>query len=297
MNLLFYLSRQISTRRILIIASYRPDETATTKSGGDHPIEKIRHEMSRYGVSRDMPLAPFDASWIRGLLQTLLPTYQTNPQFETWLHTASGGNPMFASQFVKSMIEDGWIAADGTVKNAFETVAVPQTIAAMVEERVRRLDEPIRRILRYASVEGEEFTSAMLSKLSRRQTMDVLDELRLAEEIKVIEQVGDVADSSGATTSGYRFTHTVFQRLLYDSLRTEERALLHRICYDELSVRVKTPGAAVTKLMFHAERCGEWWAAADIARNAARERWAKYAEFEAIALLQRGLENISRAQA
>src|SRR5579883_2264506 len=55
-NLLFYLSRQITTKRILVIATYRPDEAAAGNKGKGHPVLKIKNEILRYETGKAISL-------------------------------------------------------------------------------------------------------------------------------------------------------------------------------------------------------------------------------------------------
>ena len=63
-DLLAALARQPGTLRLMVVATYRPDEAALV----EHPIEQLHHELSLRGLCRDLALGPLpgDAvvSWL-----------------------------------------------------------------------------------------------------------------------------------------------------------------------------------------------------------------------------------------
>ncbi|HZV13216.1 MAG TPA: tetratricopeptide repeat protein, partial [Candidatus Kapabacteria bacterium] len=86
--------------------------------------------------------------------------------------------------------------------------------------------------------------------------------------------------------------HALFHKALYDALLPEERDILHRQCFEILKTEWDRQTAVqdksmplASKLLTHAEKCGELEAAADAALGAAQSAWRNYSESEAMEML------------
>ncbi|HZV12087.1 MAG TPA: tetratricopeptide repeat protein, partial [Candidatus Kapabacteria bacterium] len=291
-NLLFYLSRQITTKKILVISTYRPDDAIAANGGEGHPIIKVKNEILRYSAGRELFLKPLENAAIRELLQATFPAYKINTELEHWLQKISDGNSLFITQFLKTLIEDGRIDENGIFSGSYDDVPIPQSALAVVEERTRRLDEGTRELLQYATAEGEEFTSYVLGQLTNKKPLELLKDLRKAEGAGLVRSKGTTRTYANQTTSIFGFSHALFHKALYDSLLEEERAILHRECYtilktewDKIQQQQDKTLALASKLLTHAEKCGELETAADVALAAAGTAWGSFAETEALAML------------
>ena len=293
-NLLFHLSRQITTEAVLILVAYRPDDARSARGGEGHPIVTVRNEIFRYSAGAELELGTLTQPAIRSFLAQSFVGYLPDEVFEEWLLRISGGNPLFVTQFVKTLREDRHFDGRGRFIGVYDEIDVPPSIRAVVEERIRRLDPASHEMLRYASAEGEEFSSHLLGQITERRPLELLAELRKAEKTGVILKRGSARTATGSSTTIYGFAHTLFHMALYDSLVEEEREILHRACFDALDAeweRIVADGAFNTslasKLLVHAGKCGELEAAATIALAAAREFWKQYSEDEALEMASR----------
>src|SRR5579883_635446 len=158
-SLLFYLSRQIAQKKIFIIAIYRPDEALNGYNGKVHPVIHVKNEILRYNVGVEMALGYLKRTAIREWLVIMFPGYAPDDQFERWLEKISDGNCLFIEEFIKTLMENGQLDEKGKFIGAYDEIEIPESALAVLEERAMRLDDETRRLLSYASVEGEEFTS------------------------------------------------------------------------------------------------------------------------------------------
>jgi tetratricopeptide (TPR) repeat protein len=291
-NLLFYLSRQIPSKRILVLVTYRSDEAIATNNGKGHPIITIKNEILRYESGKEIPLGYLGGEAINELLTKTFGEYQTNGTFETWLRKISDGNSLFVTQFIKTLQEDGHLDKRGTFTGDYDTIAIPSSALAVVTERTRRLDDETRELLSYATAEGEEFTSYVLGQLTSKKPLELLRDLRKAESAGLVQSKKGARQFANQTTSVFGFSHALFHKALYDGLLPEEREILHRQCYEILQTEWDRLAAArdkqiplATKLLTHAEKCGELEVAVDAALGAAQSAWMNYSESEAMEML------------
>src|SRR5579883_2244016 len=291
-NLLFYLSRQITAKNIFVIATYRPDEARTANKGKGHPILSVKNEILRYESGKEMALGYLGGEAIREMMKKTFGEYQVNDKFEGWLKKISDGNSLFVTQFIKTLREDGHLDKRGAFTGDYDTISIPSSALAVVKERTRRLDDETRELLSYATAEGEEFTSYVLGQLTSKKPLELLRDLRKAEAVGLVESGKSTRQFANQTTSVFGFSHALFHKALYDSLLPEEREILHRQCYEILKTEWERlaeaqdrPMPLATKLLTHAEKCGEIEAAAEAALGAAQSAWQNYSESEALEML------------
>jgi tetratricopeptide (TPR) repeat protein len=291
-SLLFYLSRQITEKKILIIAAYRPDEALSADKGAGHPVIKVKNEILRYGTGKELSLGFLGIDAIRELLVKTFPGYVIDDKFEYWLRKISEGNSLFVTQYIKTLNEDGHLTEHGAFTGSYENIAIPGSALAVVTERMRRLDDAQRELLCYATAEGEEFTAYVLEQLTKKDMMTMLQELQYAEKAGVIREKGFGRFYANQMTAFFGFSHALFHKALYDSMLSAQRQYLHRQCYELLKAiwdgLAKTKDHSMplaSKLLMHAEKCGEYEFAANVALASASAAWEEYSESEALGML------------
>lgn len=293
-NLLFYLARQIKTKRILVIGTYRADYAVEASETSGHHILTVKNEILRYGAGDELVLGYLDATAIRQLLRARFPEYTVDDRFELWLRKISDGNALFVTQYVDTLVEDGRLDARGCFTDSYNDIAVPRSALAVVEERMRRLNEGTRELLSYATVEGVEFTAHVLGHLSERSPLALLHDLQRATTRGLIFERGESHLFTNRTTTAFAFSHALFHQALYDSLIGAQRAHLHRVCFalfkqewDERLSGAPLPTALATGVLLHAEKCAAWETVADVATAAAEHFWKAFAEEEALEMIAR----------
>jgi predicted ATPase len=287
-NLLFYLSRQIGEKNMLVLVTYRPDDAIAANDGKGHPLITVKNEILRYDAGAELQLGYLGGVAIRELLKKTFLDYTIDDKFERWLRKISDGNSLFVTQFIRTLREDGHLNEHGVFGGRYEDISIPLSALAVVEERTRRLDKPTKKLLSYATAEGEEFTSYVLAKLVQKKPLEVLDELKEAQRMSMIQEKGRTRVFANRATTVFGFSHALFHKALYDGLLDEEKDLLHRECFeilkaewDSLGKRERLPSLA-SKLMVHAEKCGELLVAAEIAVEAATNAYRSFAEKESL---------------
>src|SRR5579883_404200 len=74
-NLLFYIAREITSKKILIIVTYRPGDAISGYGGERHPILQVQNEIMRYSAGKELSLHQLDRTSIRTIMQTMFPSY------------------------------------------------------------------------------------------------------------------------------------------------------------------------------------------------------------------------------
>jgi hypothetical protein len=133
----------------------------------------------------------------------------------------SGGNAFHLEELVRAVFEG---RGDG----------LPETVIAMAEGRLSRLDAEARRVLRAASVFGAGFQRAGVAALLGGRDAAELDAwlaLCTAEEVIGPRRAGD-ADPAGGEE--WEFRHALLREAAYAALTDDDRRLGHRLAGEHL---------------------------------------------------------------
>lgn len=236
-QLLLRLSYRISERPIVVLVTYRPDHLSA-----QHPLQRVQREM----------LIKNNAQVIRltGLSEVQIQTYvqkrfgsPLNPKLAAWLEHLCKGNPLFVTQYLSLLEQDQIIRREGNsyllngdmhylsgkwiVSGALASVLIPDSIEAVLEQRIERLLEEDRELLQLGAVQGDFFMSSILAELLAKRELDILSQLR-----RVIERQRIISFYVGVEwlkkkSEFYIFEHHLMQQAFYNKLSPRERALYH----------------------------------------------------------------------
>lgn len=290
-SLLAHLGRRIGERRILILGTYRPAEAQID----GHPVKQIRQELERDGVADRLEIGSLESSALAELVEEELAA-PASPELLHFLEQHAGTTPLFFTEFMRWAVNQNFcrrIGGEWDLVDRPDQIQIPRSAESAIEKRLDRLDEEVERILEYASVQGDEFDSVVLSRL-----LDV-DELELEERLqslvrrnRLIRPVGEREFPSGDFASVYRFRHSLIQNVLHDNLFGKRRVLLHRKTAGILEdLYEDQTGQIDFALALHFDVGRQPEKAFKAALRAADQAAALYAHTDAIELLERAREN------
>jgi predicted ATPase len=289
-NLLFHLARQLNDVPILLLATYRPHDAQARQ----HPILSIRTEMERYQLCAGLSLDFLSRDDLAAYLARRFPEAQFEPAFVDWLLDITNGNALFTSEYVNLLVNQKLLTPDGQLSGDLDQVLPPANVEAVIRSRLGFLDQEARDMLAYGSVEGERFTTLLLSRLLEMKPLPLLKRLRTIEEThQLIASLGQQTVYEQQTTI-YRFIHTLIHRTLYNTLEVEERVEINRLLL-ELRGQVYAKADEATKarllpeLLSHAAEAQDYLAEARYALAAAENAVTKYAHDEVLKQCERGL--------
>ena len=158
----------------------------------------------------------------------------------------AAGNALFLEELIRA-------AGEGSAE-------LPETVLAMLQARIGRLDATARRVLRAASVFGDSFRIGGLRALLGPDTHGGANEASLrqlidAEILEMAPEAGD-ASSDGRV---YHFRHSLLREAAYGLLTDTDRTLGHRLAAVYLESEARPDPQVIAE---HYERAGENEAAA-----------------------------------
>ena len=169
------------------------------------PVEAPFELERAFAGFRRLRVAPLSVGAIHRLLWGRLSLNLPRPVLAR-VHEATGGNPFFALE-VGRALADGTISADGV------HVLLPESLRALVAERLGALPERVRETLVAVAALGAPSVT-LLEPLAPTAVADI----ELACQQRVLELDGD----------RIRFTHPLLAPVCYEDMPLHRRRCLHR---------------------------------------------------------------------
>ena len=223
--LLQFVTRELSGARLLIIGTYRDMELSR-----QHPLAEALGELTRERL--------FQRVLLRGLTQEdvgrfieVTSGHNPPPGLIEAVHTQTEGNPLFVTEVVRLLVQEGALTPDPSPSGRGETegrgegnswtIRIPEGVREVIGRRLNRLSQRCNQVLTVASIGGREFTMSQLRPLVKEVTEDSLFEiLEEALASRVIEELPQ-------TVGRYQFTHALIQETLAGELSTTRKVRLH----------------------------------------------------------------------
>lgn len=182
------------------------------------------------------------------------------------LHAETEGNPLFAVEMVRSLLEQGTLRPSVSQPD-LHSLVLPDTVQAVIASRLARLDEAARGLLNAAAVfrRGASFDPILaISGLPEAEGLDALERLLHTQLLRETAKRGDQEDGAEEL---YVFGHDKIRQAVYEGLSAARRRILHRRAVEAL----EAGAAPVEELAYHAYRGHLWERALDGSEAAAGE--------------------------
>jgi predicted ATPase len=216
-ELLPHLARNIGNQRVLVLVAYRDDELKM-----DATLWKTVLEMNRERLFHPLSLEPLEQDEVAQLISHKIEK-TIAPQLVDVIYRRTQGNPFFVEEFLRLLQERKLIADTETGVDLRESASLemPESVKAVISERVERLGKNAVELLRMASVIGREFPLRALEEFAGQKEEDligVMDEC---------EGAGVISSTRGLGEEKYAFTHDLLQEALYGSIGPARRRRYH----------------------------------------------------------------------
>jgi class 3 adenylate cyclase/tetratricopeptide (TPR) repeat protein len=177
-------------------------------------------------------LTPLPDTDTARLLASLLGQAVLSAEFQAPLLEQVGGNPLYAEQVCRMLMEQGLLQRDGRVPQVAPDVrpgVFPQSIQALIAARLDTLPPERRALLQHAAVVGTVFWPGALSALTGRDPTMVRADL---EDLAARAFIRRAADSSVAGEMEFAFWHALTREVAYGQLPRTARIHRHRAVAD-----------------------------------------------------------------
>lgn len=288
--LLEFLAEEVGRSHLLILGTYRDIEVSR-----QHPLFETLAQLSR--VPR------FQRIVLPGLTQQEVHRYITDAagvspsqDIVDAVHTRTEGNPLFVTEVVRLLDQEGAfvadshasIAAQAAARSRGQGVSIPDGVREVIGRRLNRLSEGCIQTLTIASVIGREFGVSELELLIDYMTEDrLMESLEEATAARVIEE-------SPQSIERYQYTHVLIRETLYDELAGLRRSRLHRRIGEALEdIYSGNLEPYLPQLSHHFFESGDYEKAVSYSARAAERDIALLAYEEAVRYYQTALQALA----
>ncbi len=297
-DLLAYIGGKVSSLRMLIIATYRPSDLLLAK----HPFAEIKLVLQERGVCRDVAVAFLTTADVELYLAQEFPEHRFPPEFTSLIHAKTEGSPLFMVDLIRYLrnreviVEDGqgrWSLAESVPDVRRE---LPESVRSMIQRKIDQLSDAERRLLSAASVQGQEFDSAVVARALEMDAAEVEERLEILERIHLfVRKVGEQEFPDSQLTLRYVFVHALYQNALFAALAPTRRASLSAAVAGALQAFYgERSGEIASTLAFLFEAARNFVRAADYFLLAAQNAARVFANHEAISLSRRAIANAEK---
>jgi hypothetical protein len=214
-QLMRYALQQITTTRLLLIATFRADEVDPA-----HPLHRLLADAHAWRTVRSLVLTPLGEDDIVEMLTARLPSAPADAlgRFARRVHAESAGSPFFVCELLHHLSSTGELAAMLTAPQA-ERLPIPASVRDVVTQRLAGLPGSCADVLARAALIGLTFDLDLLVAVSGRPLDEVLAAVEDAGRAAVVQEIGP---------SRFSFSHAIVRSVLHDRLSATRRALGHR---------------------------------------------------------------------
>ncbi|MBN2891982.1 MAG: AAA family ATPase [Bacteroidales bacterium] len=252
LNFIFHLSKQIRKNpfKILLIASYRPDEIKIgrqkTNELGEivnirHPFADKLNELRNYTKSEshidnthnwltEIAVNDLSKDETTLFLNTIFHKNNFKSTFFEQIYEITNGNPLFLNGISETLIQNKNIVIKNDVfeLNHTDISNLPISVNAVIQEKIERLDEQLQKILSYASISGKSFVIQEIESILKIDEFELLDYLENLNKNHglLTEEEGLFFDD--LMLDIYSFSQKLVFHYVYDNIDNTKRRRLHK---------------------------------------------------------------------
>ncbi len=225
-------------RYLLVIAAYRDNEVSA-----GHPLLELTGALGGAGVAVErIAVPPLLLEHLTELVGAAL--RRTDDEAEPLARLVlrkTDGNPFFVSQFLRSLVRDGFVAFDRDRRSwmfdlaRIEGAQITANVVDLMTQRLQKLSSTSRETLTLAACVGNSFSLATLGVIRQRSPRQVAGELWEAVEeglvLHATEQFEPLAGAPDDVLQGaglsFRFLHDRVQQAAYALVPEDRKGPLH----------------------------------------------------------------------
>ncbi len=215
--LIRHLLRADRPLRLLLIGTYREAEPDRSE-----PLLDLLADMHRDDQAVRLTIGGFDETDTQRLIEVSTPGATFDSGLPNKLMTVTGGNPFFAREMLRHLIDGGRLDGAAVRALAGDGRGLPVSIQEILSRRTARLPEPARRVLALVATVGGEVPFTLLEAMATSDGIEsgaLIDALDVAVERRLLTE-------TGAAT--YAFPHALVRQAVLDELTGARRRHLHR---------------------------------------------------------------------
>ncbi len=231
----------------------------TSRSEPTAPLEHLRQSTTGLpGMHfEEIVLSPLSEEHSGALIGAIIGTPGLPQTVHEQIQRRTAGNPFFIEEVIRALVGDGTLTRDprdGSWRLArpLAEVSIPDTVHALLQARIDRLEDSVKSVLKLASVIGRSFFVRVLKSVCEAGD-DVeggLGRLENEQFVQLLERLPELE---------YVFRHALVQEAAYDSILGERRKAIHRSVARAIeSLFADRRDEYASLLAYHFARAEDW---------------------------------------
>lgn len=261
--------RDIARRPVLIVATYRVEETPP-----QHPLRMLRRSLESHSNCTEIELDPLDEGNVRELVERVDGLRERDDDLARHLFAQSEGNALFLDEAIRGIAESR------------DSLDLSASVSGVIASRVDRLGRDGRTVAEIAAVAGSGCTLSLIREISNLSTTSIARGLDELLDRRILREAG------ARSGSDYVFSHHLIADAVYSEIDPAFRAQRHlRIAHCLEAAEGSNGSASPQEIARHYERSGERSTAAQWYLAAAQSASDVHAHGDVVTLATRALDN------
>jgi DNA-binding NarL/FixJ family response regulator len=230
-----FLARETATLPLLVLVTYRADETPQT-----HPLYTLVPLLVREARAERLTLRPLDGEAVHALTRARYPLSPADEdRLAVYVHERAEGNPLYLGELLRTLEDEGVLRIQGLgwTLGGLQNLAVPTFLQQVIEGRLARLGAEPRRLLTIGAVLGQEMPLALWATVAAVAVDELVAILDRARTARLAEEMPDGLRA--------RFVHALIREALYEGLAPSRRRDVHQRAGEALLAQPQPDPAAV----------------------------------------------------
>lgn len=252
LNLLFALGKSLRANpyKIIIIGSYRHNEIKAgrnkiTETGEviniRHPFADKLNELRNYQKKEshissqhqwfvEIAMHALSERETADLINAYFPDNSFPADFSHHIFDLTDGHPLYLVEILDYLYRNDMIVEEEGqfLTRNIDIKELPVSVNAIINEKVERLDKELRKVLSYASVNGEKFAVQVVEKILKIDELDLLDYLEELSQRHGLLIAGKPVKVKDMLMELYSFSQTLVHKFIYENMDGARRRALHR---------------------------------------------------------------------
>jgi len=271
-----HLLSQLDSDRLMICLTHRPDST----------LDSAEHQqmLKRDVFARELTLSRLTRDEVKQWLEAAFHRQQVGREFLAFLYRHTEGNPLFITQLLRALVEDGaiWYSGNRWEWTPVSELRLPGGRAALIAQRLSKFSSSTQAVLGTAAIAGRQFDVRLLVGAGAGSEPAV----RVA--ISEAALAGLLRPTDERRQGGFAFAHDEIAEVLVESITRERVRQLHQRVAQSLATQHPE---RVGEIAFHFDAAGEASDAYRWAQLAAKAADRVYAHGAAELYLQMAARN------
>ncbi|MEM4293353.1 MAG: tetratricopeptide repeat protein [Thermoplasmata archaeon] len=197
-NLIHYIARSIESKKVLLLGTYRNDETVDSKTGETRPVVDATQRMRRERLFTEIILQRFTERETAEFVERYAGVRPPDAVVKN-IYTLSEGVPLLVKEFSEYVLHN---------ENFFDVV--PETYSASVLKRLEKLSELERKVVQVCAVMGERIDMDILMSFFNIPEEKLLEYLEKFCKINLLTEI---------SSNVYKFSHNLLRKIIYRDIK------------------------------------------------------------------------------